>query len=255
MRGISKAFILYFLPTISIISLMGCISITPCGSKYYGTDHVVNRDYELGIRKTTYIGEPMIKVKDYYVSKYSAKTVSPNVDLTIVHKALFGTGEHTFYALEQYNIMGTTVQGNASFHVIRILPNDPNSFLLLISESGEVGGESLFRNPTYGIYQKNWFKFKVNPSDAKFIINDIAKTDTSQGYENYELIYTGKDKDSFRITYREYSPDDFARTAFFQDLTYPSDAKVIRFKGYKVFVDEATSESITFTAEEDGMVK
>ncbi|MGR3174778.1 MAG: hypothetical protein ACUZ8N_09285 [Candidatus Scalindua sp.] len=98
----------------------------------------------------------------------------------------------------------------------------------------------------------NWFKYKIDPPDAKFINKDITTIDTDQGYENYELIYTGKDKQALHITYREYSPEDLARTAFFQNLTYPSDAEVIRFKDYKILVDDATSESITFTVAEDG---
>ncbi len=194
----------------------------------------------------------MIRVKDYYLSKYSAKTMSPNVDLTFARSTLLGGPDnHTFYAYEQYEIVGETVKDGRNFSLTRIIPDKPNSFLLLISQNGEVDGSSLRRDPDLGIYQPNMFKYKIDPPDAKFIMNDIAKTDTTQGYENYELIYTGKDKEALHITYREYSPENLARTAFFQDLTYPSDAKVIRFKGYKILVDDATSESITFTVVED----
>jgi hypothetical protein len=226
---------------------MGCASFTPYRSNYFGTDHVINRNYELGVKKTTYIGESMIKVKDYYLSKFSAKTLSPNVDLIIK----YGLGKYTFNAQEEYEIVGITVKNRINFYLIKITPNHPSSNLLLISENGEIDGGSLLWNPSLGSYQSNWFKYKTNPPDAKFIKKDITKTDTSQGYENYELIYTGKDKEAFHITYREYSPDDLARTAFFQNLTYPSDAKVIRFKGYKILVDGATSESITFTVAEE----
>ena len=251
MRGINKTFILYFLPAISIFWLMGCASFTPYTSVYLGTDHDINKNYELDVKKTTYVGESMIRVKDYYLSKFSGKTISPNVDLTITHRALIGTDSHTFYAQEQYEIVGETTKNGINFDLITITPNHPSSNLLLISENGEIDGGSLLWNPNFGSYQSNWFKFKIDPPDAKFIKKDITKTDTSKGYANYELIYTGKDKEAFHITYREYSPDDLARTAFFQNLTYPSDAKVIRFKGYKILVDDATSESITFTVTEE----
>lgn len=254
MRGINQTFILYFLSAISVICLVGCASFTPYRSAYLGTNHEINKNYELDVKKTTYVGESMIRVKDYYLSKFSAKTISPNVDLTITHRALLGTDNFTFYALEQYEIVGETVKDGMSFYLIDII-NHPLNCLLLISQNGEVDGSSLLRNSDFGRYQSNLFKYETTPSDAKFITKDFAKTDTTQGYENYELIYTGKDKESFHITYREYSPEDLARTAFFQDLTYPSDAKVIRFKVYKILVDDATSESITFTVEEDGIIK
>ena len=134
MRGINKTFVLYFLSTISIICLMGCASFTPYRSNYFGTDHVIDRNYELGVKKTTYIGEPMIKVRDYYLSKFSAKTLSPNIDLTITQRALVGTTyNHTFYAQDENEIVGTTVNDGINFYLIRIEPNVPNSFLLLIS--------------------------------------------------------------------------------------------------------------------------
>lgn len=225
---------------------MGCAGFTPYRSDYFGTDHVIDRNYELGVKRTTYVGESMIKVKDYYLSKFSAKTFSPNVDLTIKQ----GLGKFTFKAHEQREIVGTTIRNGINFYLIKIEPNSPNSFLLLITEDGEVDGRSIYWNTFYG-YQPNWFKFETTPSDAKFVKKDITTIDTGQGYENYELIYTGKDKEALHITYREYSPEDLARTAFFQNLTYPSDAKVIRFKGYKILVDNATSESITFTVDEE----
>jgi hypothetical protein len=248
MRGINKIFISYFLPAISVICLIGCASFTPYVPNYLGTDQVVNKDYELGVKKTTYVGESMIKVKDYYLSKYSAKTISPNVDLT----TKYGRATHTFYALNEYEIVGTTVKDGINFYLLDILPTHPRSLLLLIAQNGEVDGRFLMPDDLTGGYQYGWGRYKLDSPDAKFIMQDITKTDTTQGYENYELIYTGKNKDTLHITYREYSPEDLARTAFFQNLTYPADAKVIRFKGFKIMVDEATSESITFKVIEEG---
>lgn len=244
MRRNNKVFAQYFILIICIFWLIGCASVTPYISNHLGTDQVVNKNYELGVRKTTYVGEPMIKVRDYYLSKFSAKTLSPNVDVTI--KWLRETD--AFYAQDEYEIVGETVKNGINFYLIEI-----GRFrdLLLISVNGEVDGRSLLWNPSLGTYQPNWIKYKLDPPDAKFIKKDIAKIDASQGYENYELIYTGKDEKSFHITYREYSPDNLARTAFFQNLTYPSDSKVIRFKDYKILVHDATSESITFTVVEE----
>jgi len=242
-KHISKILVSYFLPAISIICLMGCANFAPYRSNYFGTDHVVNKNYELGVMKKTYVGEAMINVKDYYLSRFSAKSLSPNVDMTV--------GGLAYHAKDEYEILGTTVKAGINYYLIGMRPSNPRNQLLLISENGEVDGKNIIRNPSLGIYQSG-FRWKINPPDVKFTMQDITKTDTSQGYENYELIYTGKDNDALHITYREYSPEDLARTAFFQNLTYPADAKVIRFKEFKILVDEATSESITFKVVEEG---
>ena len=68
---------------------------------------------------------------------------------------------------------------------------------------------------------------------------------------NYEIIYTGRVGDTIRLNYREYSPDDLARTAFFQELTYPADQKSLRFRDIKMEVDVADSEKIRFRVVED----
>ena len=251
MRRNNKIFAQYFILIICIFWLTGCTSFTPYRERLLGTDQVVNKNYELNVKRATYVGESMIKVKDYYLSKFSAKTLSPSVDLTIK----YGLTKFAFNAQEQYEIVGETVKNGINFHLINIVPKEPDSFLLLISEDGEVDGRSLIRNLDLGIYQQNWFKYKTLPPDAKFIMNEITKVDSSQGYQNYELIYTGKDEKSLHITYREYSPDNLARTAFFQDLIYPSNAKIIRFKDYKILVHDATSEGITFTVVEEGLSK
>jgi hypothetical protein len=75
---------------------------------------------------------------------------------------------------------------------------------------------------------------------------------TTKGYENYELLYTGVSATGINLTYREFSPDGLARVAFFQNLTYEATAKSIAFKKFRIAVEAATSESITFTVLADG---
>jgi hypothetical protein len=69
----------------------------------------------------------------------------------------------------------------------------------------------------------------------------------------YELIYSGKNDVSLNATYREYSSDDLARQAFFQNLTYQANAKQIRFKDFVIQIHNVTNEQITYTILEDGL--
>jgi hypothetical protein len=75
---------------------------------------------------------------------------------------------------------------------------------------------------------------------------------TTKGYENFELLYTGINSNALNLTYREFSPDGFARVAFFQNVTYDAGTKSITFKKFKIAVDHASSDSITFTVISDG---
>jgi hypothetical protein len=65
------------------------------------------------------------------------------------------------------------------------------------------------------------------------------------GESNFDLTYSGQDGTSIRFQYREYTADNLARDAFSQDLTYPRDSEVIRFRDYEMRVVELTPDSIT----------
>lgn len=62
----------------------------------------------------------------------------------------------------------------------------------------------------------------------------------------YELIYNGTDGNSIKIGYREYSGDDIARPAFFNEVIYNKNQSIITFKGFKIQIIKADNESIKF---------
>jgi hypothetical protein len=53
------------------------------------------------------------------------------------------------------------------------------------------------------------------------------------------------------MLYREYTPDNLARPAFYQNLTYPKDSSYVRFKQLKIKVNAVTNELIKYIVEED----
>jgi len=60
------------------------------------------------------------------------------------------------------------------------------------------------------------------------------------------LIFTGKDKDILRFTYREFA-DDYARPAFSVDVVYDlSESKIVQYQKLKMEVLNATSTQITY---------
>jgi hypothetical protein len=60
------------------------------------------------------------------------------------------------------------------------------------------------------------------------------------------LIFTGKDKDLLRFTYREFA-DDYARPAFSVDVVYDlSESRIIQYQKLKMEILSATSTQITY---------
>lgn len=96
---------------------------------------------------------------------------------------------------------------------------------------------------------------EIYPRQWEIPQKDVLKNTkmTMEGTFKQELIYNGKQKDTLRLTYREFK-DDFARAAFTQDLTYDlTESKTIGFKKMKIDVIEATNSYIKFKVIESGM--
>ncbi len=55
------------------------------------------------------------------------------------------------------------------------------------------------------------------------------------------------------MTYREYTRDDVARPAFFQNVVYETNAKQLRYKDIKIDMLEATNEKVIYSIVEDGL--
>jgi hypothetical protein len=93
--------------------------------------------------------------------------------------------------------------------------------------------------------------FEISPPDIRFERQSDMTVDTTKPFTNYELLYSGVDADTMRINYREYSPDDLARPAFFQDLTYPVGQPVVRFRDLRLEILSADSQQVRFRVLED----
>jgi hypothetical protein len=68
---------------------------------------------------------------------------------------------------------------------------------------------------------------------------------------NFELIYGGLDGTGLHVVYREYTKDGMARQAFYQNLNYEKNAKIIRFKNTRFEIVSADNQRIVFKVVED----
>jgi hypothetical protein len=73
----------------------------------------------------------------------------------------------------------------------------------------------------------------------------------AKGYVNYEIVFTGKSANQLNFVYREFSREDLARQAFFQNLTYSAEESQIRFRNLQIRVDRVSNEGITYVVLQD----
>ena len=108
------------------------------------------------------------------------------------------------------------------------------------------------RSPVVADYNSNnnftvsRMKVETNPADAFFETVERTEVETSEPFENYDIIFTGRSGRVASFVYREYSPQDLAKTAFFQDLTYDlSDETTIRFRRLQMEILDLNNAGIT----------
>jgi hypothetical protein len=142
-----------------------------------------------------------------------------------------------------YPIVGEITEDNQNIKLIQIPFND---LRFGINNNGE------FADVAIGPFNQKIFGVNYEPVNTKFEEIKDEKIDLSKTFINYEIIFTGITNNSINLLYREYTPENMARSAFFQNLTYPIDSKFIRFKQVKIKIDQIDNEKIIFTVLEDG---
>lgn len=218
-------------------------------SSHIASEQRFERNYELGQKMTAYVGQPVIKVKDYKVDRFMKNAMRATVDYTISGGGVTFAG----YKDEDLEVEGETVINGTTYTVL----NSPWSKSgghadLLIKPDGTVHNKILTAASQSSKHGAPVFAYDAHPDDLRFERVEEEQINVSSGYVNYELIYGGTDGESIKITYREYTSEDMARSAFFQDLVYEKGQSQIRFRDTVLAVHEATNQEIVYTVISDG---
>jgi len=232
-----------------LIFLSGCAqNVRPTSTKTFtGQERVFNKNYNKAIKQAAFVGEPVVKVKDYKVKKYKSKYMTPDTDFI----TRGGPVEIIGKASEKYEIDGEVTIDGINYTVVSF-PRYDGKFGVLVDGTGKVSKDVL--NSTYGARNiKMIYDFVTTPSDVRLNAVENSEIDVKSGYLNYELIYGGTDGKSITLTYREYTSEDLARAAFFQNLVYEKGTERIRFKDTVIKVYEATSEKIVYEVLSDNL--
>jgi hypothetical protein len=208
----------------------GCINsnIKPFVVEQAKTRHVVEKYPEEGITSTATVGSSLVRVKDYFVSTQDIPKLV--VVTTNVSGAEAGT---------TVNIEGTKNIGGVEYYLVWCIGlNDvmtADGCMAVDMNSLTSAGRWI---QGFGISEKF--------AGIQFDKTASEKVSVTQGYTNYEILYSGVQGDVLRLRYREYSPENLARAAFTQDLTYSLADKVIQFRSVEIEVHEANNRTMKY---------
>jgi hypothetical protein len=206
------------------------------------------KNYIVGQPMTVNVGDPMIKFQDFWIETTESPVATP--DKTVNLKG--GPIDVTLVAGQKYPVRGRMVIEGENYSVVALTDNPVEYRAVLVKPDGTLHNRVAGANPAYKGLVLAVYTLTISDPAARMVRETNQNVKASKGYENFEILYTGTNASGLNLTYREFSPDGLARVAFFQNLTYEAGAKSIAFKKYKIAVDRASSESITFTVLVDG---
>ncbi len=248
----------YFIAGFFAMALGGCATPLKYETPQSLPDkHEFVRNYRVGDPISVNVGEPMVKVRDYWMESTESSVAVPERDVNLkgglVNVDLLGG--------KKYQVKGRANIDGKDLTAVAF-DEQPTAFrAVLINADGTLHNRianSSLRAGAFGSLNRGdeliavVYTLTISDPSVRLIREKTESIKIAKGYENYELLYTGISATGLNLTYREFSPDGLARVAFFQNLTYEAGAKSITFKKFRIAVEKATSEAITFTVLSDG---
>ena len=201
-----------------------------------GTKHILEKNYTLGSPRSAYVGDAIVSVKDYYTESKRLSGMRPTIDFIFP-----AAPPVSFSTTKIYPIVGTYFRDNTLFNVVQA---DIGGINLFVSDDGHIHNKWIVR--VNDVFVIPILERLPEPSNARMTLVTETKLSSTSGHINYQLIYNGTDGKSIFLTYREFTPDDLAKTAFYQNLTYSNASKSIRFKNISIDVFTANNERIDY---------
>ena len=231
----------------AVALLAGCTAnpynIRPASSEQR---RVIDKNYVLGEEKVTYVGQPVVRFKDYYGTP--AQIFTSPVAFTaklrdVVVQYPSGTQAQAASLLDHEGV---------TYFAAGVNPPMPSGAALLIEKSGRFGGLAYTHEDEVFEACDDREYVCVTPAAIEFTPSTTDVVTRTEGFVNFEIIYSGATKDAMHLLYREYAPGDLARPAYTQNLTYDRASPVLRFREIQIRVIEANNESLRVIVEADG---
>ena len=201
-----------------------------------------DKNYKPGYVHTVYVGEPVIKRKSYAIKTKSELFGVLQMDIQLLSKGLvlaLNRGKH-YPVKYQVNKQGRVYHVVEAYHHIK-----DHYYGVMVDGRGALHHQVLDGNVELpGI-------FEISPINAQVELQRVESVISRKNTENFEILFGGITDNQINLTYREYTSGDIAKTAFFQDLTYPVSAEFIGYKSLKIKVHQVTGEHLSFVVVEE----
>lgn len=229
--------------------ISGCASVRPPPPAQRHSEKVFQKSYVIGADAESFVGDSIVKLKDYMLITTALNAVVP----TSTFSASIGSQQVEFSPQQKHTVIAYVENEGEQQRLILFQPNSQvmhGSLGLSIRSDGSISKKIfIFASLGWGAGVIG----EVAVSNSARMENAVLKeVDVHALFENHELIYNGTDGKSIFITYREFTSNDLARPAFYQNLTYDMKSEMIRFKKYKIKVFNTDNEKIRFSVLEDG---
>ncbi len=225
----------------------GCVTYASVASPIspVRTNQVRESNYTIGVERNVVVGDPIVRVRDYseVVTETTLMEANESFELSggIVHI--------NFQRGERLPIFGQRVEDGVTYTVAR-----KGEFGIHIAPDGTIGprvinGLGRAHTPAEVVMV---YRFSPSSSSARF--NRVADRNvqrTAAG-QNFEIVFNGIDGQAMRFQYREYTANDLARPAFFQELSYPLATRTIRFREIVINVASIDAQEVRYTVVADG---
>lgn len=209
------------------------------GTRLLSSQQVSEKSYELGVRTTAFVGNAMLRVRDYRVETYATDQVQ--IKSSFYVRRL--TDNFVFAAGETYIYLGQVELGEESVGVFQFR----DGLGILFDDEGTAQNRIMFTE--LGSVPAVTFNTNSGPGDVEIITSETVAA--NQEGQNFEIIYSGIDSDTIRLNYREFTDNNMARQAFFQELSYPASSEEIRFRDIVLRIHEVRADGIEFTVISD----
>lgn len=239
---------------------VGCVSVAPPSESLSGFKEKDFKNFQLNQYYAANVGEPIVTRQKYRYKELSSLSRATSSSAFQAKYKLGGLANIEFIYKgrrdEEFQVAGTTKHNGKNCQIV-VIPYPELSRggeaigILVYSDSGEYSGAVVWRN-FIGKWVSVSYLLLVEPSDVRFPTVLHVEIDRASQYENYEIIYTGKNGDNINLVYREFTHTNLARPSFYQNLTYNmAESKTIRFRKLQMEIKEASNQLITLKVVSD----
>ena len=228
----------------------GCLSVRPPVAQLGAIQTKEERNYAIGVEKTVNVGDQVAIRRSFSYKEVdrSDRVKASNEFEAQVKFPLAWTVAYRGQQGEELQVVGTTTVDKKACRIISlgVARGGAPAGMLVSVETDQPIGKGVGVNGA-GSWTTSGITFSIDRPETKFPIVKRVEVLKDKPYENWEIIFTGRSGENITLVYREFTPDDLAKPAFYQNLSYNLEKEnTFQFRKLRVQVVRVTNEAITF---------